>query len=102
MRTFCAMAVIAGRVFARPKPPTEAMIANRARAQRAAKVRADYEEAIARELAARGKAYHLFRTQGSSEEARYAALQHLRAETACAATALALFELCAHRAIPAT
>ncbi|MGW5878807.1 hypothetical protein ACWFMI_19895 [Nocardiopsis terrae] len=95
------MAVIAGRVFARPKPPTEAMIANRARVRWAAQARADYEAAIARELAVRGEAHHLFRTQGASEEARYAALVHLRAEAARTAAGNTLFELRAHRSVSA-
>lgn len=101
MRTLRAIALIGRRVFARPKPPTEVMIANRARARRAAKVAADYEAAIACELAARGRAHHLFRTQGPSEAARYAALQHLRATAARTAAGNALFELHAYHRVPA-
>ncbi|WP_211715595.1 hypothetical protein [Nocardiopsis sp. MG754419] len=77
------------------------MIANQARARRTAQARADYEATIIRELAARGEAHHLFRTQGASEDARYAALVHLRAEAARAAAGNTLFELRAHHSVPA-
>ncbi|MBB5492266.1 hypothetical protein NE857_26095 [Nocardiopsis exhalans] len=78
------------------------MIANQARAQRAAKVAVDYEAAIIRELAAQGEAHHLFRTQGSSEAARQAAHDHRRAEEQRTALGATLFQLHAHRTVPAT
>ncbi len=101
MRTLCAIGIIGRRVFARSKPPTEAMIANQARARRTAQAQADYEAAIARELAARGEAARLYRTQGPSEDARYAALVHLRAKAARKDAGNTLFELRAHHSIPA-
>ncbi len=102
MRTMRAMTVIAGRVFARPRPPTQADIANRARAQRARRVAGDYEAAIARELAARGRAVHLHRTEGESPAARRAADDHARAVRYRAEVGALLFKLHAHRAVPVT
>jgi hypothetical protein len=99
MRTLAGMA---GRVFARPKPPTEAEIADRARARRAAKVATGYQDAIARELAARGRAAHLYRTGGDSPAARRAAADHARAERYREELGTTLFQLSAHRTVPAT
>jgi hypothetical protein len=73
MRTMRTIAGMAGQFFARLKPPTEAEIADRARDQRFQKVATAYESAIARELAARGRAAHLYRTEGDSPAAREAA-----------------------------
>lgn len=101
MRTLRATYIIGKRVFTRPKPASPAVIANRARARRAAKVAADYEAAIAHELAARGKAFHLFRTQGASAAARYADRDYLRAQAQRADLGATLFELHAHRNVPA-
>ncbi|MFD6949831.1 MULTISPECIES: hypothetical protein [unclassified Nocardiopsis] len=101
MRTMRAMAIITGRVFTRPRPPTQAEIANRARAHRARQVAGDYEAAIARELAARGRAVHLHRTQGASPEARRAADDHARAVRHRAELGALLFKLHAHRTVPA-
>ncbi|WP_435112370.1 hypothetical protein [Nocardiopsis synnemataformans] len=95
------MAVIAGRVFARPRPPTQADIANRARAQRARRVAGDYEAAIARELAARGRAMHLHRTEGESPAARQAADDHVQAVRYRADLGALLFQLHAHRTVAA-
>ncbi|WP_159944612.1 hypothetical protein [Nocardiopsis sp. FR6] len=101
MRTMFALAAIAGRVFARPRPPTQAEIANRARAHRARQVAGDYEAAIARELAARGRAVHLYRTEGESPAARRAADDHARAVRHRAELGAVLFKLHAHRTVAA-
>lgn len=101
MRIMRAMAVIAGRAFARTRPPTQADIANRARAQRARRVADDYEAAIARELAARGRAMHLHRTEGESPAARQAADDHARAVRHRAGLGTVLFQLHAHRTVAA-
>ncbi|MCY9787102.1 hypothetical protein KIK06_24770 [Nocardiopsis sp. EMB25] len=92
-----AIAVIAGRVFAPPRPPTDAELANRARAQRARELATDYEEAIGRELAARGRAVHLHRTQPASPAARRAGEDHARAERYREDLGSVLFQLHAHR-----
>ncbi|MEV2279476.1 hypothetical protein AB0I72_28250 [Nocardiopsis sp. NPDC049922] len=96
------MAMIAGRMWDRPRPPTDAELANRARAQRARELATDYEEAIVRELAARGKAAHLYRTQPTSLAARRAAEDHVRAERYREDLGSVLFQLHAHRMFPAT
>lgn len=101
MRTMRAMAVIAGRVFARPRPPTQTGLANRARAHRARQVAGDYEAAIARELAARGRAMHLHRTEGESPESRRAADDHARAVRHREGLGTVLFQLRAHRTVAA-
>ncbi|GAB3750147.1 hypothetical protein GCM10027590_68650 [Nocardiopsis nanhaiensis] len=101
MRTLRAVQIIGRRVFARPVPPTAALLANRARADRKRKVAADYEAAIAQELAARGKAAHLYRTQGSSSAAHTAAQEHTRATRYRAQLGDTLFRLHAHRTVPA-
>lgn len=101
MRILRATYIIGKRVFAHPKPPSPAVIANRARAQRAARIAADHREAIARELAARGRATHLYRTEGPSEAALQAQREHDRAELYRAGLEITLFRLHAHRTVPA-
>jgi hypothetical protein len=101
MRTLRVIGFMSGRVFARSRPPTAAQIANRARVRRAAQVATDYEEAIARELAARGHAAHLYRTQGASDQAQRAAQDHARAERHREALGNTLFQLRAHRTVSA-
>ncbi|MCY9785173.1 hypothetical protein KIK06_14910 [Nocardiopsis sp. EMB25] len=97
-----AIAIITGRVFVPPRPPTDAELANRARAQRARELATDYEEAIDRELAARGRAVHLHRTQPTSPAARRAGEDHARAERYREDLGSVLFQLHAHRRFPAT
>ncbi|RKS04967.1 hypothetical protein DFP74_0547 [Nocardiopsis sp. Huas11] len=94
-----AIAVIAGRVFARPKPPTEAEIADRARARHAQELATAYEKAIAQELAARGRAVHLYRTEGESQASRRAVREHTSAERYREDMGTTLFQLRAHRTI---
>lgn len=101
MRTLRATYIIGKWVFTRPKPASPAVIANRARAQRATRVAADHREAIARELAARGRAMHLYRTEGPSEAALQAQREHERAELYRAGLEITLFRLRAHRIVPA-
>ncbi|USY20725.1 hypothetical protein NE857_03445 [Nocardiopsis exhalans] len=101
-----AIGIIGRRVLARsvrpaPNRPTPAWITSQLRARRLAEATGDYEAAIARELAVRGEAARLYRTQGPSEDARYAALVHLRAEAARTAAGNTLFELHAHHSVPA-
>ncbi|WP_159944929.1 hypothetical protein [Nocardiopsis sp. FR6] len=97
-----AIAVIAGRMLAPPRPPTQAQIANRARVRRARQAVGDYEAAIARELAARGRAVHLYRTQGESPDARQAAEDHARAVRHRTDLGTVLFRLHAHRTVSAS
>ncbi|WP_306369670.1 hypothetical protein [Nocardiopsis sp. CC223A] len=96
-----AIGIITGRVLARRKPATTAMIAHRARANRIREVAADWEAAIARELAARGEAARLYRTEGPSAASRRAAQAHLRAQTCREALEGTLFRLRAHQSVPA-
>lgn len=84
------------------KPVSPAVIANRARERRAAQVAADHQEAIAQELAARGRAARLYRTEGPSEAALQAQREHERAELYRAGLEITLFQLHAHRAMPTT
>lgn len=66
-------------VFRRPEPPIPQMIAARAASQRINRVSADYEEAIAREAVCRGRALHLYRTEGASARAMEADADYGRA-----------------------
>ena len=102
MRTMRAISIIAVRILARPRPATSAEIANRARARREQQVAGDYGAAIAQELAAQGRAVHLYRTEGESTAARRAADDHARAVRYRAELGAVLFELHAHRTVSAT
>lgn len=111
MRTLRIIGVIGKLVFAHParpataqpapERPVPAWVTSQLRAQRLAEATGAYEAAIARELATRGEAVRLYRTQGPSEEARHAALEHLRAEAAVSAAGNTLFELRAHHSVSA-
>lgn len=101
MRTMRAMAVIAGRVFARKKPSMAAQFANRARAERRVKLADAYERAIARELAARGRALHLHRIEGESPATQRAMDDLVHAACDRAQFEALLFKLYAHRTVSA-
>ncbi|WP_160050064.1 hypothetical protein [Nocardiopsis sp. FR4] len=61
----------------------------------------DYEAAITRELAARGRAMHLHRTEGESPESQRAADDHALAVRYRAGLGALLFQLRAHRTVAA-
>ncbi|WP_147453864.1 hypothetical protein [Nocardiopsis sp. Huas11] len=62
----------------------------------------DYQDAITRELAVRGRAAHLHRAEGESPAARRAADDYRRAQRDCEQLGTTLFQLRAHRIVPAT
>ncbi|WP_155989082.1 hypothetical protein [Nocardiopsis sp. CNT312] len=97
-----AIAVIFRHVNERPRPLTGTELAQRDRARRLRRAATDYEEALVRELAARGRAARLYRTQGPSDQARRAAQDHTRAERHREQAENDLFRLRAHRTMPTT
>lgn len=84
------------RIFARPRPRTQAELANRAHAHRRRQLADAYEAAITQELAARGQAVHLHRPGGESPTARRAADDHARAVRHRAQLGAVLFQLHFH------